>query len=564
MALQQKLGFSPLRMAPSSPPPQPKQSSQPLKAVQLLRRSGSKLILTEEAKDFLLTQEQLRIVSICGPISSGKTSLISSIAETWLEVGEPGKARTQGVWGAMLQDCLLLDTEGLGAESQQLAALLLLLSSLLVYNSVGTVSRGVMAQLQVFSEARRWLGSGDLLAFCAQFRPHAPAFLWLLRDFALPLQLTPKDYLDDLLRLEAKDVAESRDLLLNLFPSRDCLALPRPQGLSDPAFQAALEPVRSFFLQASLKALCGFKISGTLLCVIITTALEALNSNKAVHLHTLQRKLKDQESAALLNSLKQNYLTHMNLQLQQMPYSEGDLASRLHFIRRESQAAALEAATKEENWSETLDEFEHFVLENEQFMREANDTAAEAFNQRLLTRCFSKLDEHSSEAAWRQAADSYAEEAVGSSQLRILLGYLTSHPVTGGSKQLVQLVAALEAQLRQERRKKEHLAGELGRLEEVKRGTDGDVDALLERLSAQVQIARPPGMSREAFLENILQELANRTLQTTPKPHPSSARPSQTQSPRASSRPQSPPKAPVQPAKRPAARNQDQACCRLI
>lgn len=558
MALQQKLGFSPLRVAAPSPPLQSKQSSQPLKAAQLLRRSDSKLVLTEEAKTFLLAQGQLRIVSICGPVSSGKTSLISSLAETWLEAG---KARTQGVWGVMLQDCLLLDTEGLSAESQQLAALLLLLSSLLVYNSVGTVSRGVMAQLQVFSEARRWLGGGDLLAFCAQFRPHAPAFLWLLRDFALPLQLTPKDYLDDLLRLETKDVAESRDLLLNLFPSRECLALPRPQGSSDPAFQAALEPVRTAFLQAPLKTLCGFKLSGTLLCTILTTALESLNSNQAVHLHSLQRKLKEQEGAALLNSLKQNYLTHMNLQLQQMPYSEGELASRLHFIRRESQATALEAVTKGETWAETLDEFEHFVLENEKFMREANDTAAEAFNQRLLTRCFNTLDEHSSEAAWRQATNSYADEAVGSSQLRILLGYLTDHPVTGGSKQLAQLVEVLESQLRQERRKKERLASELGRLEEVKRGPDEDVDALLERLSAQMQIARPPGMSREAFLENILQELANKAMQTSPRPL-SSARPSQ--SPRASSRPQSPPKAPAQPAKRPTARTQDQACCRLI
>ena len=571
MALQQKLGFTPLRIAPPQPPVAPEQSPPPLKVAQLLRRSGSKLVLTEEGKTLLLAQEQLRIVSICGPVSSGKTSLISSISETWLEVGEQGQARTQGVCAVMLQDCLLLDTEGLMEESQQLAALLLLLSSLLVYNSVGTVSRGAMMQLRVFSQARKWLGGGDLLAFCAQFRPHAPAFLWLLRDFTPPLQLTPKDYLDDLLRLETKNVAESRDLLLNLFTSRDCLALPRPQGSADPNFLAAMEPVRSAFLQAPLKTLCGFKLSGKLLCVLITTALEALNGQKTIHLHNLQRKLKEQEGAVLLERLKQNYLAHMDLQLQQMPYSELDLASRLHFIRRDSQVTALEGATKEENWAEILDEFEHFVLENEGFLRKANDTAAEGFNQRLLTRSFAGLDENSSEAAWRQAADSYADQAMGSSQLKVLLDYLTSHPATGGSKQLAELVAALEAQLRQERRKQDSLIKELGRLEEVKAGTDVDVDALLNRLSIQLQITRPPDMSREVFLENILLELANRAKQKPPASdiQMQSARPPQTQPPLASQRPPSQPRpspvAPAKPpAKRPPARHQNEACCRLI
>lgn len=569
MALQQKLGFTPLRIASPQPPAPPEQPPPPLKTAQLLRRSGSKLELTAEGKTLLLAQEHLRIVSLCGPVSSGKTSLVSSISETWLEVGEQGRARTQGVWAVMLQDCLILDTEGLMDESQELAALLLLLSSLLVYNSVGTVSRGVMTQLRVFSQARKWLGGGDLLAFCAQFRPHAPAFLWLLRDFTLPFQLTPKDYLEDLLRLETKDVAESRDLLLNLFTSRDCLALPRPQGSADPAFLAALEPVRSAFLQAPFKTLCGFKLSGKLLCVLITTALDALNSQKTIHLHNIKRKLKEHEGAVLLERLKQNYLTHMDLQLQQMPYSEADIASRLHSIRRDSQVTAFEGATKEENWAEILDEFEHFVLENEGFLRKANDTAAEGFNQRLLARSFAGLDENSSEAAWRQAANSYSDQAMGGSQLKVLLDYLTSHPVTGGARQLAELVAALEAQLRQERRKQDRIIKELGRLEEVKVEADGDVDALLNRLSSQLQITRPRGMSREVFLENILLELANRIQQKPPvsDTQRESARPPQTPSPPARQRLPSQPRAPPvakPPAKRPAARHQNDACCRLI
>ena len=112
---------------------------------------------------------------------------------------------------------LLLDTEGIGAldtEAQYDAsvfALALLLSSYFVYNSVGSIDEGALNSLSLIAHLTRHIrvrGGGDGGGGAgreedgAEFARHFPAFLWLVRDFALQLvapdgrPITPKEYLE--------------------------------------------------------------------------------------------------------------------------------------------------------------------------------------------------------------------------------------------------------------------------------------------------------------------------------------------------------------------------------
>jgi len=105
---------------------------------------------------------------------------------------------------------IVVDTEGLGAYDEdenhdsKIFLLALLLSSLLIYNSVGTIDENALNSLSLVINLAKKIqlkkspGQEETQDDIDQLATMFPQFLWVLRDFALKLvdldgtPLTPK------------------------------------------------------------------------------------------------------------------------------------------------------------------------------------------------------------------------------------------------------------------------------------------------------------------------------------------------------------------------------------
>lgn len=160
--------------------------------------------VTEKAEKFLinLQSESLGVVSVVGKYRTGKSYLINKVILNTLkgfEVGSTIKACTKGIWlwGDTLKknsmDILVMDTEGFGGigEAQnhdtRIFLFSLLLSSLFVYNSVGTINESSLENLHLVIKLAEELHKKNK-EFCK-----FPYFLWIVRDFALKLQNNKKE-----------------------------------------------------------------------------------------------------------------------------------------------------------------------------------------------------------------------------------------------------------------------------------------------------------------------------------------------------------------------------------
>jgi ribulose kinase len=135
---------------------------------------------------------------------------------------------------------LLLDTEGSGSLQKNLNhdakifALVVLISSLFVFNSMQTIDENAISCLSLATELSNFIkvrsgnSSSELMT---------PKFLWLLRDFALELKengraITENEYLEGRLSNFAKGSNQRntrvREALLKYFQQRELLTMIRP------------------------------------------------------------------------------------------------------------------------------------------------------------------------------------------------------------------------------------------------------------------------------------------------------------------------------------------------
>lgn len=269
---------------------------------------------------------KLSTVAIAGTYRTGKSFLLNQLAEGGtFSVGSSVKACTKGIWlygGARaLADgtvCLFLDTEGFGSTSRsetydvRLFSLALLLSSVFLYNSVGTIDGQAIARLGLVAQLTKHIHTraqpaGRSEDSGTEFASFFPSFTWIVRDMTVRLEregrkITAREYLEDALKPEGglSDEAESknaiRSMLRAFFPERDCVTLVRPaaeesalQNLGKdeggdtirPEFKAGVDALRKKVLASAAarpKALYGKVLTGALFASLVEAYVAALNT----------------------------------------------------------------------------------------------------------------------------------------------------------------------------------------------------------------------------------------------------------------------------------------------
>ncbi|XP_018431383.1 PREDICTED: guanylate-binding protein 1-like, partial [Nanorana parkeri] len=186
----------------------------------------AKLVVNPEAINILSNIHQpVVVVSIVGMYRTGKSYLMNRLAgaQKGFSLGSTIQSQTKGIWmwcvpHPMYKDrvLVLLDTEGLGdvekgdkKNDSKIFTLAILLSSALVYNSLGTINQDALDKLKFVGEITELIKvrTGSIQDEQETFSTYFPIFVWAVRDFNLELKIDGKtvsadDYLENALKLK--------------------------------------------------------------------------------------------------------------------------------------------------------------------------------------------------------------------------------------------------------------------------------------------------------------------------------------------------------------------------
>lgn len=163
-----------------------------------------------EALEFLQTiPGPIGVISVAGMYRTGKSFLLNRVLldrKAGFTVGPTINPCTKGLWlwGEAIPGktpegepvyILVIDSEGLGALDQdanhdcKIFSLAILLASLFIYNSVGSIDESALQNLSLVVNLTEHIHikSQQEEVGCEDYAAYFPSFLWVVRDFILQL-----------------------------------------------------------------------------------------------------------------------------------------------------------------------------------------------------------------------------------------------------------------------------------------------------------------------------------------------------------------------------------------
>ncbi|MBN3296890.1 GBP1 protein, partial [Amia calva] len=325
--------------------------------VELVVNNEGKLSIKQEALKILSRIDRpVVVVAVAGPARSGKSYLMNRLAgrKKGFELGATVQSLTKGIWMWCLRHptkpnntLVLLDTEGFGDAEKgdedndhSIFTLAILLSSMFVYNSKGTITQHSLQDLLFVTELaqRIQMNTKSDGQEGAEFVSFFPGFVWTLRDLTLELNIngetvTADRYLEHTLMLK-KDTDESakrfnnlRRAIRNYFPTRNCFGFVTPTGRSklkklqelndsefDPEFVAEFEKFSSYIYRMAETKIVdeSYNVTGKRLGILVETYVEALNSGKRPCVESAVERLAHKENSAAVNQALEYYTREMS------------------------------------------------------------------------------------------------------------------------------------------------------------------------------------------------------------------------------------------------------------
>ncbi|KAF7242494.1 Guanylate-binding protein 1 [Varanus komodoensis] len=356
------------------------------------RPDGTLVVNQEAARVLAAIHQPVVVVAVVGLYRTGKSYLMNRLAgqSRGFRLGATVQALTRGIWmWCRPHPCrpdhtlVLLDTEGLGdvqkgntENDAWIFALAILLSSTLVYNSMGTIDQHALEKLQYVTELTKKIrakASSENHAEeenSAEFVRFFPAFIWAVRDFTLQLEIDGRpasedDYLESALKLQRGDTEQVRKCnmprlcIRQFFPSRKCFTFDRPASKKKLARLEELddEELEEDFLQ-SAERFCryiwegsrpktipgGQTVTGAMLTHLMHTYIDAINSGEVPCLENAVLALAERENTAAVREALSRYEERMAQRLE-LPTDTIEALLRVHTeCEREVMAAFLARA----------------------------------------------------------------------------------------------------------------------------------------------------------------------------------------------------------------------------
>uniref|UniRef100_A0A452T1Q2 Guanylate binding protein 1 n=1 Tax=Ursus maritimus TaxID=29073 RepID=A0A452T1Q2_URSMA len=330
----------------------------------LIENTGGELVANQEALEILSANKNpLVVVAIVGLYRTGKSYLMNKLAgkNKGFSLGASVQSHTKGIWMWCVphpkkpnHTLVLLDTEGLGdvekGDNQNdswIFALAILLSSTLVYNSMGTINQQAMDQLHYVTELSDRIRAksspnADGIEDSADFVSFFPDFVWTLRDFSLELEangkaITADEYLENSLKLKQGTTQSDQNFNLprlcirKFFPKKKCFIFDRPtqrkklgqletlhdSDLDSEFVQQAAAFCSYIFSNSKTKTLSGgIKVNGPRLENLVLTYVNAISSGTLPCMENAVLALAQIENAAAVQKAIAHYDQAMSQKLQ--------------------------------------------------------------------------------------------------------------------------------------------------------------------------------------------------------------------------------------------------------
>ncbi|KAM7097873.1 guanylate-binding protein 6-like isoform 1-T3 [Molossus nigricans] len=364
----------------------------------LVENNNEQLSVNQEALQILdQISQPVVVVAIVGMYRTGKSYLMNQLAgqNHGFPLGSTVQSETKGIWMWCVPHPLntdhtlvLLDTEGLGdvekgdpKNDSWIFALAVLLSSMFVYNSMGTINHQALEQLHYVTQLTELIRAKssptpDGVDDSSEFVSFFPDFIWTIRDFTLELKLnghsiTEDQYLDNALKLipgrnpRAQISNLPRECIRHFFPKRKCFVFDRPTTDKDllahiekvathqldPKF---LEQTKMFcsyiFTQARTKTLReGIPVTGKRLRTLVVTYVDTIKSGAVPCLENAVTALAELENSAAVQKAANHYSEQMAQRVSFPTDSLQELLDLHAACEREAIAIFMQNSFKDDN-----------------------------------------------------------------------------------------------------------------------------------------------------------------------------------------------------------------------
>ena len=304
--------------------------------IKLIEFYKNHFILNKAALNILRTiTEPIVVVSIVGKARTGKSYLMNLLLNVYntnynnnknnndgFKVASSINSCTKGIWlwntprqkPNSSDKIIFIDSEGTNsvdlstkAHDSKIFSLIILLSSLFIYNTNGNIDEQAINELALSTYLSNIIAINDNTNINKDkiIRELAPKFIWTLRDFTLDKidpetgeEITSDEYLELCLRNKSKGKNSKqnniiRENIIKYFKERECITLPRPvdkeedlQNLHNIPFNHLKSNFRTEFLMLKKKVyetskpkiFNGKKITGPILADLLINFVNSINS----------------------------------------------------------------------------------------------------------------------------------------------------------------------------------------------------------------------------------------------------------------------------------------------
>ncbi|XP_051990668.1 guanylate-binding protein 1-like [Xyrauchen texanus] len=417
----------------------------------LVENVNGSLCVCKDAIEFLSRiNEPVVVVSVVGLYRTGKSYLMNRLAgqQSGFALGNTIESKTKGIWMWCVPHPLkeghtlvLLDTEGLGdvdkGDSKNdgwIFCLAVLLSSTLVYNSRGTIDNNSLEQLHYITELAEQIKikspskAADEEEEDSDFVRFFPSFVWVVRDFALALEIdgkrvTADEYLNFALQLKkgvnkkTSDYNLPRQCIRNYFPTRKCFVFPSP---TSPDKMTCLESLQEedlvpdflevtcnfchhMFIESAVKTLKGGHIvTGRLLGHLVQNYVDTISSGRVPCLDNAVVTLANLENQAAVQEALNVYQCGMEEVKNMFPVIVTNLTSEHQKFSSLATSEFMKRSFKDEKGEylgKLVEEIDAYYLD----LMDKNEMASQQKCGQLLNYLFSEMSERLQNGVYSQS-----------------------------------------------------------------------------------------------------------------------------------------------------------------